>query len=190
ANIMYETASDTVKVTDFGIARITDASKTKTGLVLGTPSYMSPEQIAGRKVDGRSDLYSLGVTLYQMLTGVLPFRGDSMAELMYKIANQEPPDLRDIRKDLPERLAQVVARALTKKPELRYQDGDEFARDLRTVAATLADAPAPAPAPAPAAAKAPDQGTVAFQAAPAHADGTPVMAAGNAFVSGAATPGY
>src|SRR5206468_2869950 len=111
ANIMYELDSDTVKVTDFGIARITDASKTKTGLVLGTPSFMSPEQIAGRKVDGRSDLYSLGVTLYQMLTGVLPFRGDSMAELMYKIANQDPPDLRDIRKDLPERLAQVVARA-------------------------------------------------------------------------------
>ena len=82
---------DTVKVTDFGIARITDSSKTKTGLVLGTPSFMSPEQIAGKKVDGRSDLYSLGVMLFQMLTGVLPFRGDSMAELMYKIANEEAP---------------------------------------------------------------------------------------------------
>jgi serine/threonine-protein kinase len=160
ANIMYEGASDTVKVTDFGIARITDSSKTKTGLVLGTPSYMSPEQIAGKKVDGRSDLYSLGVTLYQMLTGVLPFRGDSMAELMYKIANQDAPDLREIRKDLPERLAQVVARALTKKPDLRYQDGEEFARDLRAVLAAL------------------------------DHEGAPVMAAGNAFVSGAATPGY
>ena len=85
--------SDTVKVTDFGIARITDSSKTKTGLVLGTPSFMSPEQIAGKKVDGRSDLYSLGVMLFQMLTGVLPFRGDSMAELMYKIANEEAPDV-------------------------------------------------------------------------------------------------
>ena len=94
---------DTVKVTDFGIARITDSSKTKTGLVLGTPSFMSPEQIAGKKVDGRSDLYSLGVMLFQMLTGVLPFRGDSMAELMYKIANEQAPDIRIIRKDLPER---------------------------------------------------------------------------------------
>jgi eukaryotic-like serine/threonine-protein kinase len=66
---MYELATDTVKVTDFGIARITDSSKTKTGLVLGTPGFMSPEQIAGKKVDGRSDLYSLGVMLFQMLTG-------------------------------------------------------------------------------------------------------------------------
>jgi eukaryotic-like serine/threonine-protein kinase len=66
---MYALATDTVKVTDFGIARITDSSKTKTGLVLGTPGFMSPEQIAGKKVDGRSDLYSLGVMLFQMLTG-------------------------------------------------------------------------------------------------------------------------
>jgi serine/threonine protein kinase len=102
ANIMYELDSDTVKVTDFGIARITDSSKTKTGLVLGTPSFMSPEQLAGKKVDGRSDLYSLGVMLFQMLTGVLPFRGESMAELMYKIANEEAPDLRVIRSELPE----------------------------------------------------------------------------------------
>ena len=68
ANIMYEPESDSVKVTDFGIARITDSSKTKTGMVLGTPSYMSPEQLAGKKIEGRSDLFSLGVTLYQMLT--------------------------------------------------------------------------------------------------------------------------
>jgi eukaryotic-like serine/threonine-protein kinase len=141
ANIMYELGTDTVKVTDFGIARITDSSKTKTGLVLGTPSFMSPEQIAGKKVDGRSDLYSLGVMLYQMLTGVLPFRGDSMAELMYKIANEEAPDLTVVRRDLPPQLAQVVARALAKKPELRYQDGDEFARDLRGVVSLLATQP-------------------------------------------------
>jgi serine/threonine-protein kinase len=135
ANIMYELESDTVKVTDFGIARITDSSKTKTGLVLGTPSFMSPEQIAGKKVDGRSDLYSLGVMLFQMLTGVLPFRGDSMAELMYKIANEEAPDIRVIRSEIPERLAAVVALALAKKPEQRYQDGDRFAADLRSALA-------------------------------------------------------
>ena len=136
ANIMYELESDTVKVTDFGIARITDSSKTKTGLVLGTPSFMSPEQIAGKKVDGRSDLYSLGVMLYQMLTGVLPFRGDSMAELMYKIANEEAPDIRIVRKDIPDALADVVALALSKRSETRYQDGDALATDLNAVFAT------------------------------------------------------
>ncbi len=137
ANIMYELDSDTVKVTDFGIARITDSSKTKTGLVLGTPSFMSPEQLAGKKVDGRSDLYSLGVMLFQMLTGVLPFRGESMAELMYKIANEEAPDIRIIRKELPESLANLVALSVSKRPETRYQDGDQFAADLRSVLAEM-----------------------------------------------------
>jgi eukaryotic-like serine/threonine-protein kinase len=142
ANIMYEPETGAVKVTDFGIARITDSSKTKTGLVLGTPSYMSPEQIAGKKVDGRSDLYSLGVMLFQMLTGVLPFRGDSMAELMYKIANEEAPDIRVLRAELPERLAKAVALALCKRPEERYQTGEQFAADLRLVLPDLAAAPA------------------------------------------------
>ena len=147
ANIMYEPDTDTVKVTDFGIARITDSSKTKTGLVLGTPSFMSPEQIAGKKVDGRSDLYSLGVMLFQMLTGVLPFRGDSMAELMFKIANEPAPDIRVMRREVPDRLAAVVAKSLAKKPEERYQDGDAFAADLRsavgeTGAAGMSTAPA------------------------------------------------
>lgn len=138
ANIMYERDSDTVKVTDFGIARITDSSKTKTGLVLGTPSFMSPEQLAGKKVDGRSDLYSLGVMLYQMLAGVLPFRGDSMSELMFKIANEEAADIRIIRPELSEHLANVVALALSKRPETRYQTGDQFAKDLRAVEVELA----------------------------------------------------
>ncbi|HYE38395.1 MAG TPA: serine/threonine-protein kinase, partial [Ramlibacter sp.] len=195
ANIMYERDSDTVKVTDFGIARITDASKTRTGLVLGTPSFMSPEQIAGKKVDGRSDLYSLGVMLYQMLTGVLPFRGDSMAELMYKIANEAAPDLRVPRPQLPQRLAQVVARALAKKPDLRYQDGDEFARDLRAAAGELAGPAAPAGgASAPASDAADDERTVAFRAAPAtDAAGQPVMGADNALAPNgpaAGQPGY
>ena len=141
ANIMYEPDSDTVKVTDFGIARITDSSKTKTGLVLGTPSFMSPEQIAGKRVDGRSDLYSLGVMLFQMLGGVLPFRGDSMAELMYKIANEAAPDIRIIRNEIPESLANVVALSLSKKPETRYQTGDALAADLRAVIAELSGAP-------------------------------------------------
>jgi serine/threonine-protein kinase len=139
ANIMFDSESDTVKVTDFGIARITDSSRTKTGLVLGTPSFMSPEQLAGKKVDGRSDLYSLGVMLFQMLAGVLPFRGDSMSELMYKIANEEAPDIRLIRSELPQALADVVGLSLTKRPETRYQTGDQFAADLRSVMGLVAN---------------------------------------------------
>jgi serine/threonine-protein kinase len=131
ANIMYDAVTGVVKVTDFGIARITDSSRTKTGLVLGTPSFMSPEQIAGHKVDGRSDLYSLGVMLFQLLTGKLPFRGDSMAQLMFKIANEPAPDVRTFREALQPELALVVARALAKQPVARYQDGNHFAADLQ-----------------------------------------------------------
>ena len=101
ANIMYDPATDTPKVTDFGIARITDSSKTKTGMVLGTPSYMSPEQLAGKKIQGGSDLFSLGVSLYQLACGKLPFEGDSMAQLMYRIANEPHTDILRIRPDLP-----------------------------------------------------------------------------------------
>jgi CHASE2 domain-containing sensor protein len=133
ANIMYDAASDILKVTDFGIARITDSSKTRTGLVLGTPSFMSPEQLAGKKVDGRSDLYSLGVMLFQLLGGVLPFRGESLAELMHKIAAVEAPDILLIRADLPPSLASLVAKALSKRPEDRYPDGDQLAQALRAV---------------------------------------------------------
>ena len=141
ANIMYDIASDSVKVTDFGIARITDSSRTKTGLVLGTPSFMSPEQIAGKKIDGRSDLYSLGVMLFQMLAGVLPFRGDSMAELMYKIANEPAPDIRVIRPEISVRLADIVALSISKQSATRYQDGDQLAKDLRAVLASLSTSP-------------------------------------------------
>jgi serine/threonine-protein kinase len=131
ANIMYEPESDIVKITDFGIARITDSSKTKTGMVLGTPSYMSPEQLAGKKVDGRSDLFSLGVMLYQMLSGALPFKAESMASLMFKITNEEAADVRSIRSDIPEGVAFIIARALTKNADERYQTGTEFANDLK-----------------------------------------------------------
>src|SRR3546814_2793988 len=88
ANMMLIESTRALKLMDFGIARITDSSKTKTGLVLGTPSYMSPEQLAGRKVDGRSDLFSLGVTPYQLLTGALPFQAESMDTLLFKIATE------------------------------------------------------------------------------------------------------
>jgi CHASE2 domain-containing sensor protein len=131
ANIMYEPTEDQVKVTDFGIARITDSSRTKTGMVLGTPSYMSPEQLAGKKIDGRSDLFSLGVMLYQMCCGQLPFVGESMAQLMFKIANEPQADIRTINPALPESLVAVINKVLLKDVALRYQRGSELAADLR-----------------------------------------------------------
>jgi serine/threonine-protein kinase len=133
-NIMYDPENDSVKVTDFGIARITDSSKTKTGMVLGTPSFMSPEQLAGRKIDGQSDLFSLGVTLYQLCCGALPFQGDSMAQLMYKIANEPPIDPVTLNPALPECLIATIARALAKQKEERYATGEQMAQALRDCA--------------------------------------------------------
>ena len=126
-----------VKLLDFGIARSAKPFRTRSpfmtskDMVLGTPSYMSPEQLAGKKVDGRSDLFSLGVTLYQLLTGSLPFQAESMATLMFKIANEEHASPLVIRPDLPPDLAAIVTKALAKNFELRYQRGNEMARDLR-----------------------------------------------------------
>jgi CHASE2 domain-containing sensor protein len=133
ANIMYDPDIDSVKITDFGIARITDSSKTKTGMILGTPSYMSPEQLAGKKVDGRSDLFSLGVMLFQLLTGSLPFTADSMAALMFKITNEDAPDIRSRREDLPHGMSFIIKKALAKNVEERYQTGTELATDLKAI---------------------------------------------------------
>ncbi|MBK8959923.1 MAG: CHASE2 domain-containing protein [Proteobacteria bacterium] len=137
ANIMYEPDSKQVKLTDFGIARITDSSKTKTGMVLGTPSYMSPEQLSGKKVDGRSDLFSLGVMFYQMITGKLPFQGDSMATLMYKIANEAHIEVTSLRPELAKQrpcVSAIIDRALEKDPTKRYQTGADMARDIQRCA--------------------------------------------------------
>ena len=136
ANVMYEPGSDMLKVTDFGIARITDSSKTKTGMVLGTPAYMSPEQLAGKKIDGRSDLFSLGVSLYQLTCGKLPFEGDSMAQLMFKITNEPPTDILSINPDLPECVVAIINKALAKQVEERYQTGAEMAQALRQCVAS------------------------------------------------------
>jgi serine/threonine protein kinase len=170
ANVMIDPATDSVKVTDFGIARITDACRTRTGLVLGTPSFMSPEQMAGRRVDGRTDLYSLGVMLFQLLTGALPHRSESMAELMNRIVNDTAPDVRTLRPELPEALANVVALALEKRVELRYADGGQMADDLLEVARLMDAAPAPA-GPSPEAADAPRTG--GFEATAEFSRGDP-----------------
>ncbi len=127
-------AAGVVKVTDFGIARITDAHRTRTGLVLGTPSFMAPEQLAGGVIDGRTDLYALGVMLFQLLTGSLPHTAEAMGRLMHQIANDVAPDVRSLRPELPQALAGVVARALEKRPDARFQDGDCFAADLLAMA--------------------------------------------------------
>lgn len=133
ANMMLLADTQVLKLMDFGIARIADSSKTKTGMVLGTPSYMSPEQLSGKKVDGRSDLFSLGVTTYQLLTGALPFQAESMATLMFKIANENHASPLVVRPDLPPEIAAVIDKALAKNFEQRYQRGSEFAKDLRAV---------------------------------------------------------
>jgi len=148
-NIMYEPSTDSVKVTDFGIARITDSSKTKTGMVLGTPSYMSPEQLQGRKIEGRSDLFSLGVTFYQLACGHLPFEGESMAQLMFKIANEPHADIRTHNAQLPACVAAIVNKALAKDPDQRYQSGEQMAKALQLCLQSLpgvrkAAQPAPA----------------------------------------------
>jgi len=141
ANVMVDLESGLVKVTDFGVARLDDSSRTRTGLVLGTPSFMSPEQMAGRRTDGRSDLYSLGVMLFQLLTASLPHQGETMAKLMHQIANESAPDIRSLRPELPQELADVVALALEKRPEVRYADGGQMAQDLRTLVAAMLAAP-------------------------------------------------
>jgi hypothetical protein len=131
ANIMYDSASESVKITDFGIAKLIDANRTRTGIVLGTPAFMSPEQLEGRNVNRHTDLFALGVTLYQLLTGQLPFRGASMTNLMFVIANEPHRSITAVRGDLPPWLDTVIDRALAKDPADRYQSGAEMAAALR-----------------------------------------------------------
>lgn len=126
ANIMYNEKDRSVKVTDFGIARITASSRTKTGVILGTPSYMSPEQLAGKKVDGRSDLFSLGATMYELLAAKQPFGGDTMAALMYQIANNRHPDITSRCPDVPRCIAPILDKMLEKDPNRRFQTGGEL----------------------------------------------------------------
>jgi len=136
ANIMI-LKDNSIRVTDFGIARITATSQTATGTVLGTPSYMSPEQISGKKVDGRSDLFSLGVVLYELLTGEKPFKGDSIATIIFQISNEVPQNPKIYNPDIPESLINVINKALQKNPDNRYQTGKEMYDDLKNVLETI-----------------------------------------------------
>ena len=182
ANVMIHLPTGAVKVTDFGIARVTDATRTRTGMVLGTPSFMSPEHLAGLSVDGRSDLYSLGVMLFQLLTGQLPFQAESMAKLMYKIANEPAADIRSLRPELPAALGEVIGRLLQKNPATRPPDGQALAAELRAIEQALSPPAGEAPlesAPAPGTGACP-RGCLCFDSAvcaePDRAQLSPVIA--------------
>ena len=128
ANIMIA-GDGTVKIMDFGIAKA-GAGLTHTGEVLGTPNYMSPEQVRGRVLDGRTDLFSTGVMLYEMLTGEKPFNANSVTTIIYKIINEVPPPPRELDASIPSGLSAVIAKAMAKSPDDRYQSGSAMAAAL------------------------------------------------------------
>jgi eukaryotic-like serine/threonine-protein kinase len=138
------------KIMDFGIARIrTSDIKTQTGLRLGSPRYMSPEQLLGQGIDRRADIFALGVVLYEMLAGIAPFGGDDVQEVMFRVASFDPPTPSRINPAVPTVLDLVVARAIAKDPAKRYQDAQELAQDLRAARpAAAAEAKSPPPRPA------------------------------------------
>jgi serine/threonine-protein kinase len=129
---------DQVKVADFGIARVISSSKTQTGIIFGTPNYMSPEQVAGKKVDGRSDLFSLGVVFYELLTGDRPFKGDSLTALLYAVSNTEYVPLKETAPKTPDCCVEIVERLLAKGVSKRYQNASQVIRDVQTCLETVA----------------------------------------------------
>ena len=126
-NVMLDLPTGCLKLTDFGIAGLADMSRTRTGIVLGTPLYMAPEQLAGASADARGDLYSLGVVTFQLLSGRLPHEASSLGDLLRQVARDPAPDLLRFRPDLPPQLAAVVARALQKQPAARHADALQLA---------------------------------------------------------------
>ncbi len=155
ANIMV-LKSGQVKVTDFGIARITTGSKTQTaaGIVMGTPSYMSPEQVAGHAIDGRSDIFSLGVVFYELLTGERPFKAESIMALLHVIATKPHAPVRSLNPRVPEYLEKVIDKALAKDPKDRFQRAGEMSRALKAFLAKVDQIAAARQAPAAAKGKA------------------------------------
>ena len=134
ANLMYNPKDGSLKISDFGVARLTDNNRTKTGIVLGTPMYMSPEQLAAEDLTGQSDLFSLGVTLYEMLIGEVPFKAGNIALLMTKITSEDPPPIANRRAGIPPSVDAVLTKALSKNPENRFSSGAEMAIALRNCA--------------------------------------------------------
>ncbi len=134
ANLMYNPKEGSLKISDFGVARITDNNRTKTGIVLGTPMYMSPEQLGAENLTGLSDLFSLGVTLYELLVGEVPFRATNIAVLMTKITTEDPAPVASRRAGIPPSVDAVLAKAMAKKPTQRFSCGAEMAIALRNCA--------------------------------------------------------
>ena len=134
ANILYSLRNDMLKISDFGVARITDNNRTKTGIVLGTPIYMSPEQLNAEDLSGHSDLFSLGVTLYELLVGEVPFKASNIAVLMTKITTDDPAPVSNRRPGVPPAVDAVLFKALAKRPEERFANGGEMAIALRNCA--------------------------------------------------------
>ena len=126
-----------VKVADFGIARVTSSSKTQTGIIFGTPNYMSPEQVAGKKVDGRSDLFSLGVVFYELLTGDRPFKGDNLTALLYAVSNNDYAPLAEMAPKTPPDCIAIVERLLAKGVSKRYQTASQVIKDVQACLDTL-----------------------------------------------------
>ena len=141
ANIMM--AGAVAKIMDFGIAKAGNATMTGTGQVLGTPNYMAPEQVRGKHLDGRSDLFSLGVILYELITGERPFTGENVTTIVYKIVHENPIPPRELDVTIHPGLSAVVLKALEKVPESRYQSGAELAKALQTYKAFGADSTGP-----------------------------------------------
>ncbi|KZZ77383.1 hypothetical protein A3767_02115 [Oleiphilus sp. HI0133] len=131
SNLLYNADTNQVKVSDFGIARMSDESKTKTGQVMGSPVYMAPEQLKGAKVSGAADIFSLGATFYQLLTGTTPFKADSLPELTIKIMSKKHKSVRELRSDLPASAVRITNRALNKDPAKRFANAEEMASHLR-----------------------------------------------------------
>ena len=131
SNILFDLTTGTVKVTDFGSARVADTAATRSGIMMGTPAYMAPEQLAGADASPQGDLYALGVLLFELLTGRRPFEADSMGDLLARIAHQAPPRVRTLRPELPPLLDDVVARLLAKSPGLRQDSAHQVALELR-----------------------------------------------------------
>ncbi len=134
ANLIYNPKDASLKISDFGVARLTDNNRTKTGIVLGTPMYMSPEQLGAEDITGLSDLFSLGVTLYELLIGEAPFHATNIAVLMTKITTDDPEPIANRRRGIPPNADAVLAKAMAKRPEDRFSCGAELAAALRDCA--------------------------------------------------------
>ncbi len=133
-NIIFNPDTGDIKITDFGIAKISDGSRTRTGVVMGSPLYMSPEQLKGQKITGASDIYSLGVTLYKLVSGETPYQGDTLANLTYQILNKRPRSVREFNAELPNGVVRLINKAIQREPDKRFASAATMAEAVRRLA--------------------------------------------------------